>query len=520
MSALAALVRTTHSLEWLLTSRYAFGLTTASPLQRAICRLAEARDLGELATDPNVVAAVGDSLPSAGARPKEIVLLSAIRSAKSMFCAAAGWSMARGCDLSMLAHGDMPRVSIVSVYRDNARVIFGHLVGTIMANPWMRALLVGEPKAESITVIHKTGRPVEISVVAGSSAGNTLISRWSAGCLFDEAPRMSSADEHVVNYDDMRRNVIGRLLPGAQLISVGSPWAPFGPIYETVQACWRKPDAPILVVWAPGAAMNPVYWTPERIESLKASDPDVYTTDCMAQFASPEEALYTAAELDRCTRTAAELPYNERSEYTAAIDPGTRGNSWTLVIATRDGRTLRVACARQWTGSKLEPLSPRAVCGEVAEICRRYQVKYVRSDQWMGDALVDFGREYAIHIGQVDLGTEERTKRYLSLKSRLSEGMIDLPPDTYLRNDLLRVKRRPTQRGGVAIHLPLTGDGRHCDYAPATVLALGDWLRDMAPEPLPEEEREARAMRERVKKRWATKRCRFGKTHLTERQFV
>lgn len=500
MSLAHDLVELTPSLEWLLTSKNAFGLTTASPLQKAICRMAEGAPLEELAHDLDVVSAVG-TLPSG--RPREIVLLSGIRGAKSMFCAASGWAMARGCDLSMLSHGDEPRVSIVSVFRDNARVIFGHLVGTIMSQPWMRALIVGEPKADSITVLHKTGRPVEISVVAGSSAGNTLISRWSAGCLFDEAPRMSSADQHVVNYDDMRRNVIGRLLPGAQVISVGSPWAPFGPIYEMVQSCWKKPDSPQLIIWAPGWAMNPHFWTPERIAELKANDPDVYLTDCAAQFASPEEALYTAAELDRCTRAAADLSYNERSEYSAAIDPGTRGNSWTLVIATRDGRTLRVACARQWTGSKLEPLSPRAVCGEVAEICRRYSVKYVRTDQWMGDALADFGREHSIHIGQVDLGTEERTKRYLGLKSRLSEGLVDLPPDTYLRNDLLRVKRRPTQKGGVAIHLPLTGDGRHCDYAPAMVLALSEWLRDMSPEPLAPEDREAKRMRDMVRKKWA-----------------
>ena len=316
---------------------------------------------------------------------------------------------------------------------------------------------------------------------------------------------MGSADNYVVNLSDMRANVIDRLLPKAQIIYPGSPWAPFGPIYSMVQECWRHEGGAQTVIRAPGWAMNPVYWTAERCAELRAKEPDIYLTSCAAEFASPEEALFASGELDRCTRATHDLPYNERSEYTAAMDPATRGNSWTLVIATRDARILRVAVARQWTGSKLEPLSPRAVMGEVADICRKYQVKYIRSDQWYADSLSDFAREHGLHLGQVDLGEEERVKRYLALKTRLSEGLIDLPPDTYLRNDLLRVKRRPTQRGGVQIHLPLTGDGRHCDYSPALVLALSEWLRDMIPEALAQEDKEARAMREKVKKRWQPK---------------
>ncbi len=493
-------LRCLPSLETLLTSPLGFGLVTASHLQRAVCRLIEGRALGALAFNTDVVAAIGEHAPSS--TPKEVVLLSAIRAAKSMICAARAWNMARTCDLSMLAFGETPRVSIRSVYKDNARVVYDHLVGTMQHQPWMRALLVSEPKAESIVIRHKTGRPVEISIVAGARAGNTLVSRWSAGVIFDEAPRMSSADDHIVNYEHERQSVIGRLLPGAQILSVGSPWAPFGPVYEVVQTHWKKPESGPFVIWAPGWAMNPVYWTPERIAELKDKNPDAYQTDCAAQFASPEESLYTTHELDMCTRSSHDLEPHERATYTAAIDPATRGNSWTLVLATRDGRRIRVAVARQWTGNKLEPLSPRAVLAEIAEICRRYEIRHLRTDQWHGDSLADIAREYGLYVQQVEHSESERVRAYLNLKTKLSEGSVEIPPDTYLRNDMLRVKRRPTQRGSVAIVLPHTADGRHCDYAPSLILACNDWLRDLEPEPLPLDQAEQKRMRERVKKKW------------------
>src|SRR5438552_3658153 len=53
-------------LERLLMSPAAFGLTTASSLQRAVCRIIDGLPLGELATCAEVRAAIGDvdALPS------------------------------------------------------------------------------------------------------------------------------------------------------------------------------------------------------------------------------------------------------------------------------------------------------------------------------------------------------------------------------------------------------------------------------------------------------------------------
>ena len=163
------------SLEWKLTDPLAFGLTTASPLQRAICRVADGAPLGDLARDPTVIAAFGDARGLPRERPKEVVLLSGIRTAKSLTAACAAFHMAVTCDVGRLRHGEKPRVPVVSIQKDLADVIMDHLVGSVKASPLLRPFLIGDPTADTVVLRHPSGVPVEVKVTAGARAGSTLV---------------------------------------------------------------------------------------------------------------------------------------------------------------------------------------------------------------------------------------------------------------------------------------------------------------------------------------------------------
>jgi len=483
LSCSSACARVTSSAEALLCSPYGFGLTTASLLQRGICRLAEGRPLGDAA--PIVQEACG-TLPAS--RPGELCILSGIRTAKSMIASALAIRATQACDLAQLAHGEIPRVSIVSLSRDLARVIYTHIRGTLDKHAHLKLLYAREPRADSVMLKHPSGRKVEIAIVAGSKAGGSLVARWSAGVIFDEAARMVGSEDGVVNFDDARKAVLGRMLPGAQVIEISSPWAPYGPIYDMVQA--RE----VCVVKAPGWLMNPVLWTPERCAELKRTEPDVYLTDCAAEFASPEENLFTAVDLERARWTGDTTPLRGVSYY-AAMDPATRGNSWTLVIGARIASKMRVLVARQWTGTKLEPLSPRAVLEEIAAICRPYGVSVIDTDQWYGDALTDIGRQYGLVICQRKTSPED----YINIRNRIALGEVEITEPVI--PDMRRVKRRLTA-AGVRIVLPTTADGRHSDYVPSTILVLSRFLeaeRDDSPPT------EADRMREAAMKRYGCK---------------
>lgn len=472
-------------LERLLTSPAAFGLTTASPLQRACCRVIDGLPLGELASCEDVRSAVGDidALPTC--RPAEVLILSGIRAAKSLIAGATAVRASQTCDLSGLGAGETPRVSVVSLTTDLAKVVFDHIVGNVLARPALKALMMGEPTTDTIVLRHPSGRPVEIKVVAGARAGASLVARWSAGCIFDEAPRMIGADDGVVNFDDCHAAVVGRLLPGAQIISIGSPWAPFGPIYDLVMERQGKPGPDLVIIRAPAHHMNPVHWTPERIEQLKAKDPQVYRTDILGEFADPETSLFSSAELDKVTRAGPPaLPFEDKHEYAAAMDPATRGNSWSLVVMTRkrmEPDSLRtkqvIVLARQWTGSKLAPLSASKVLGEIAEICRSYRLNVVMTDQYAADPLRELAYQHKLNLVEETITQPRKVELYEALRSKIGEGDVELPPDPVLRGDLLSVRKRVTQTG-ITFELPRTNDGRHADYAPAVALVMSRFVRE------------------------------------------
>lgn len=457
------------SLERLLTSPSGFGLTGASDLQRAICRASEGRALGELDT-PAILARLSTAPACA---PSEVVLLAGIRTGKSLIAGAKAVQSSQTCDMSKLGPGEIPRVSVVSTVKDNADVILNHIVGNISSKPSLKRLLLEPPTGDSVLLRHPSGRPVEIKVVAGSRAGHTLVSRWSAGVIFDEAPRMIGAGDGVVNLDDCRSAVLGRMLEGAQIWYIGSPWAPFGPVWEMVQA----PGPGMLVIRAPAYEMWPAHWTRERCEALKAADPTVHRTDVEAEFADPETALLSSIDIDACTRKGdAHVPPHPRNDYIAVIDPATRGNAWTFAIVTRDQRGKLVVCWNQeWIGSKVVPLKPRAVFQEMAPKCKEYGIDEVWSDSWSIDALADIAEEEGLTVLARKAGTEVTWNRYRSFAAWLSDGMVELPPDNVMRGDLLAIKKRVTQTG-TTIVLPKTTNGRHCDYAPLLPLAMSRWV--------------------------------------------
>ena len=493
------------SLEKCLTSPFAFNLTTASPLQRAICRLADGLPLGDLALLPEVKRALGMLPPPRMGKPKEMGILSGIRSGKSLFAAAYAANCTQKCDVSRLGPGEVPRVSIVSLVKDLADVVFGHVCGRILESPLFSSLVIGKPTADTIRLAHPTGRPIEIKVVAGSRAGATLVARWSAGVIFDEFPRMIGEADGVVNWDDSRKAVIERLLPNCGIINIGSPWAPFGPAFAMVEDHWGKPTSKLVVLKCPAYDLNPVYWTSERVAEAEAGDPDVFRTDVMGEFSTPMESFFSGDALAVATRVEPrDLSPEPGLSYSASMDPATRGNGWTLTIWTRKGRRKICAVGREWIGSRAKPLSPRVVMSEIAGVLLPFGVRTIDTDQYMGDALADIAREFGLLLVQWTASEAERVERYQAVKTRIEVGEIEFPPQPKLRADLLRVRKRVTQRG-ITIDLPLTSDGRHCDFAPSVILGVWRYIRDEIVGGPRKEDAEAARMRKEAERRFGKK---------------
>lgn len=479
------------SLERLLTSAAGIGLTKATTCQRALCRIADGvpfDDLLEL--DPELREVLERTLgpPEEGVsrlellpklQPLELYILCGIRTAKSLICAAIALKAALTVDCSMLLPGEEPCVSVISLTLKKAKIIMRHLKGALRGP--LKALLAQKPNASTIWIRRpQDGRIVRIEIAAGASAGGSLVGDWSAGAIFDEFPRMNGEEDgSAINFDDMRRAVLGRLLPGAQLVGVGSPWAPRGPAFEIVQEHWGKPTDRLVVLRPPSKAMNPAYWTEKTIAALRASPKGewIYRTDYLGEFADPESAFFAIKELEAVMRKAPpQVPRNKGLQYFAAMDPATRRNAWTLVIGGREYKpdgTMRivVAVARQWLPKAGAPLQPEVVLAEIKKECERYGVREVHTDGWSSDALAALGRHEKLTVTAHQLTTADTVKLFDSLRMRVLGGLdaIELPPDPYVRGDLLAVRKIVTNQA-MRMGLPVTSDGRHTDYAPPMAL--------------------------------------------------
>lgn len=489
------------NLEELLTED--FGLVNPAPLQRAICRIADGRPLGELKTHPHVIAAVGHIT---GKRyvPNVMALLAAIRGAKSQIASAAAYRCALTCDTSIVTDGEMPRVTIISLRREEADVVMNHLRGALARSPRLRSRLV-DAKGDRVILRHPTGLKVEIVVDAGKRAGGSLVARWMAGVIFDEATRMVGSDDGVVNLDDSRAAVEGRLLQCACANQwlIGSPWAPFGPMYDLSRTAFERPSPAAVVVRARGDWLNPVWWTPERAEALKRNNPVAYKTDFMAEFADPETSLLSGEELEACVRKAPiDVPsqVHEGYQYAAEMDPATRLNAWTLCVAKKEGKKSVIVLARQWVPGHDGELSPAAVLRQIRDLLAPYGVTRVGTDQWRADSLREIAKDIGLTLVDFTASRESNNEGYLELATMVREKLVEIPDERMLLSDLRRLVRKTTATG-FQIQLPSTGDGRHCDYAPSVMRVVARQSKQpVKVDPRTEADRDQAAYRERLEK--------------------
>jgi len=467
------------SREALFTSKDAFGIVGATPVQRAKCRIRDGRPLGDLRDHPDVVAAVGGpeavaALPSErGIRPIEFYDVSSPRTAKTIAAVNSALVATQDVDVSRLGPGETPRVSIVSLKLDVATVPFDLLIGTVKASPRLRPLLL-EAGSDSALFRHPSGRAVEVACVAGGRAAGGLTARWAAGILFDEATRMLGQEDGVVNLDDARTTVLDRLLPGASVEYIGSPWIPAGPVFEAVEAHWGKPTADLVVIRTTGPMGNPKHWTPELCERLRRTNANAYRVGVLGEFIDPVSGLLSATTLKRNTRSAPlELPPEACGACAAALDPSADGFALVIVdtVETRsesgERRSRhRVVLAREWRGG-----GPEAALREIAELCKRYQIRTAQTDQYAGAANVDLARRFGLHLEVEPWTAPNKLEAFTNMATLTATDSIEFSPAPLLQRDLLSVRKRFTTTGAT-IEFPRSADGRHADFAPTLALAL------------------------------------------------
>lgn len=297
---------------------------------------------------------------------------------------------------------------------------------------------------------------------------------------------MQGQDEGVINLKDSVDAVQSRLLPGAQIVYIGSPWAPRGMVYQAMRDRHGKPGKDLAVFHAQAPWLNPFWWTEDRIAEIR-DDPrkqDAYRADVLAQFLDSESSMFPHEMIQVCTDIGVRIVDREPGySYAASMDPATRGNAWALCVMSRKGLHRRQVLAREWQGTASSPLDPDHVFAEIAATLEPYGLQKIITDQWATDALKAVAKRHGLRLIEAPWRQAETVDAYLQARDAMRAGTVRLLDNTTQQDDLTRVKKITTTNGH-RIELPRTTDGRHCDSVPPLVRLISYHVRDFVqPEP-------------------------------------
>ena len=456
--------------------------TSPSPLQTAILRAADGIPIGDTLNDDDCMRFFGCEPEKIGAvRPQIVVIVAGVRSGKSLLAGVASVSRAIVADMSKIKKHLIPKVRIVCPKAENAVETFRHILGAIEESPALKSIIDGEPRWSphpSLLIQRFDGRRVQISVGAADSGGLSMRSGWMAGFVLDEAALFGeAASGAAINAEELMHAAETRLLPGGQGWIVSSPFGPVGLMYDLYTRHWGKPGR-VLVVRAPTLEMNPGF-SRELVEAIRAEKPDVAAREYDAEWVDADTAFFEGVLVDAAARTNLVVPPQDGARYLAAMDAGTRGNAWTVVVArdTRDRHDrvarIEVAFAHEWIGSRQKPLDPARVLVEIKHAVEPYGISTINCDAYAIDPLRSVAKAVGLRLNEHTFRGEQKTEVFRAVDALLRQRRLELPPLPAVTRDLKAVRRRATQ-GQVLPFLPLTSDGRHCDFAPSISLAV--WL--------------------------------------------
>jgi len=468
------------------------GIKTPTNVQLAIARAMDGVPLGELWKDKNVKKAFGGKKPPAKP-PRTMVVLAGTRCGKSILASRRLVRSAFTCSLDGLVPGDQVKVPCLATGLDTADYVYSHALACCKS-PKLAASIVGRPLSASFRIA-RTGdvESIEIASAALSSKGSNLVGCWLGGAAFDEAPRMASEHDSVRSLKASRRSVADRLLPGGQELLIGSPYGPSGDVYELWKERFGEPDEDVIVVQTSGPMMNPRHWTPAFLELMKRTDPFVYVTSGLGEFADPPETLIPSSAVELAMGEDAEVAPERDSyghlkhEYVAALGAAERGAGWTLSICKTLGvveeqRRLQQVVSRQWFNLVGSPLQSRKVIREVAALCKSYGLDYVFIHSRFVNSYLEQATAEGLGLVGVAINGDERIEICDKLRDAVVEGRLKLTSNRQQRSDLIHVQKKPTVNG-IVVQYPSSGEGVSCDFVEPLGLCVA-----YAPDPPEQEE--------------------------------
>lgn len=393
---------------------------------------------------------------------REVRLLCGRRSGKSLIAALIAVYLAFFRDYEpFLAPGEVATAMTLAADRRQARVIMRYVRAFIKGVPMLAELVTRETR-ESIELSNR------VAVEVHTASFRTIRGYSCVLCCNDEEcfwPADETSAEPASEVIAAERPSLATI-PTSLLLSLSSPYARRGPMYEAYRDWFGKNDAPVLVWKAPTLRMNPAL-DRRVVDEAVARDPVAAAAEYFAEFRSDVESFVSREAVEACCDRGWQERPAGALRYSAFVDPsGGSSDSMTLAIA-------HPVVLRNGPGSTLDllrevrpPFSPDTVVKEFATVLRSYKIREITGDAYAGEWVRERFRAEGIDYRLSQLS---RSQIYLEFLPLLNAGRARLLDNPRLIAQIAGLERHVSRSGSETVdHQP----GGHDDLANSAAGAM------------------------------------------------
>lgn len=366
-----------------------------------------------------------------------------------------------------LSAGETGIVLLLAQNMRQAKVVKGYIEGKINRSPVLRRHIVAS-RAQELELDNG------ITIAIHPSSFRSVRGLSVVCCICDEIAFWWTEDSYANPDVEVIRAVRPALatFPHGKLLMVSSPYTMTGVLWDAWQG--REKDNQTLVWHAPTRLMNPT--VPDKfLKREQERDPENYRREYEAEFTEAVSSFLPIEMIEQCVvEGRAELPPDkDEHHYVAAVDAAFKGDTFTLCIAHSDKERGKIVIdlLAGWLGSKEHPLRLSEVVPQIKEMCSRYNVHYLKGDQFGAEPLRDAFEREQITFEEYTFTNQSKADLYATLRTRIMDGAIELLDHPTSVRELrgLEVENLP----GGSMRVRHARHARaHDDYADAIALAV------------------------------------------------
>jgi hypothetical protein len=377
-----------------------------------------------------------------------------------------------------LAPGQLGLIPIISPLREQSGEVIRYVKGLCKLSEV--APYVAADRADSVEF--RSG-----VVVAVMTADSVNVSGPTVVMAIREEWAKHPGDEAAVPDREIDNSLRPALAPveGAprrRLIGITSAYIQEGLAFETDEAHFGKPDAPVLVVRGPSHVFNQNLNRAWLERERKRVGESVFAREYLGIWQPSIVDGWFGDFVDLCVDKGREiLPFDRRRTYFGAIDAAFRGDGFTTAICHRErnaqGKPITICDGVwQWKGEKGEPLPVALTVSRSANIIKEYRAR-CWADQFSLDPLKEMYRERGVHLLEAPWTAQTKPARFRRVRDAMVDGLLRLPDDRDLLREFYSIRGRLLRSGGEAIE----ARSGHDDRVFALVLAASEAMEREPP---------------------------------------